>query len=118
LRYVFQTPIDIQPGEVPNLIDPSATDKVSIIVMSAAGFDARTIDPASATFGPGGARPAGGHYYFKDADLDGDVDLGLAFRIADAGILCGATTAVLEARTNNGQTFVGWDEIRTTNCGD
>jgi hypothetical protein len=116
LRYVFQTAIDIQPSELPNLIDPSGTDKVTVIVMGTGELDVRTIDPLSATLGPAEARPAGGHYLLQDADLDGDIDLTLAFRIPETGIPCGATTAVLTARTNDGRSFSGSDTIETINC--
>lgn len=113
LRYAFLTPLDIMPGEFPNLIDPTSNDKVMVVVIGTAELDVQTIDPLTATFGPAGAPLHNGRHFYKDANLDGDLDLALFFRLGEAGIPCGATTAVLQAQTVGGQSFTGWDEIAT-----
>lgn len=116
IRYAYLTPLDILPGTYPNLIDPTGDEKIMVIVIGTAYLDVEVIDPLRARFGPAGTPIVNGRYRYKDADLDGDVDLALFFRTGDAGIPCGAPTAVVHAETYDGGSFSGWDDITTIGC--
>ena len=117
LRYAAQTGMDVLPGEWPNVIDLRVTSKVGVVIMTAAGFDASSIVPASLRVGPGGVAPAGGKSLLKDLDLDGDLDLAFAFNLAGAHLACGPGTLVLQGVDASGRAFALWDWIEVVGCG-
>lgn len=68
-------------------------------------FDASSIDPTTAKFGPSEA-----------IDADGDLDMVLHFKLQDTGITCGSTDATLIAETSGGANIEGTDSIVTSGC--
>ena len=108
--------IDIKPGGFPNSVNPGSRGVIPVAVLTTPDFDAATIDPATARFGPGAApiAHAGGH--LEDVDGDGDLDLMLHFRTALTGIACGDTAAVLTAETFGGDPVIGSDSVNPVPC--
>ena len=97
---------------------------LSVVALTTPGFDARTINAASADFGNGSgtetpvARRNNGtlRASLEDADGDGDVDLMLFFSRADlvaAGDLApGTTSLVLHADLRDGRQVRGEDAVK------
>jgi len=112
----FVVPIEIKPpSAAPVAINPRAQGVIPVAILTTAGFDATTVDPASVRFGPraaGNALPA----VVQDVNGDGKPDLVLYFRSQSTGIACGDTTAVLSGQTVTGITFAGGEAIRTVDC--
>jgi len=86
---------------------------ISVWILSAPGFDALTVDPATVTFGPMGAWSAGRS---GDANDDGLMDLGFKFRTRETGIQCGDTSVTLEGATYDGLLIEGSRAIKTPGC--
>lgn len=108
--------IDIIPGSDTNLIDPQGEALIPVAILTAADFDAVTVDPLSLSFGPAGAGEDDGQAQVEDVDGDGDLDLLLHFRTEESGIQCGDTVAYLTGRTFSEQAIVGFDSITTLGC--
>jgi hypothetical protein len=113
---VAEVIVDVKPQGSPNPVNPRSRGVVPVAVLTTASFDAATIDPATARFGPAEAPAAhpGGH--LEDVDGDGDVDLLLHFRTQATGIQCGDTAATLTAETAGGDAVSGSDAIVTVGC--
>jgi hypothetical protein len=117
--------IDIKPGSGINTINIRSRGSIPVAVLStdsASGttveFDATTVDPSSARFGPNWASAAhSDSSHLEDIDSDGDMDLVLHFRSRDVGIACGETSAMLKAQTFAGEAVLGVDKIRPVPCG-
>lgn len=110
---VVSIEIDIEPRSTGNRLLPGSSAKVRVAILSTAGFDAGSVDPASVTFGPAGASPVPPYDKQKDVDRDGRVDLVLAFRTSATGIACGDNVASLAATTFEGVAVQGSDSIVT-----
>ena len=108
--------IDIKPGSFPNSVNPGNKGVVPVAVLTTPEFDAATVDPATARFGPAAAPIAHAHGHLEDVDGDGDVDLMLHFRTALTGIACGDTEAVLTAETFGGDPVFGSDSVNPVPC--
>ena len=113
--------IDIRPRGRRNRINPNARGAVFVVILTtsvAAGepldFDASFVTPSSVRFGPGAALALGSR--LVDLGRDGDLDLLLAFRKQDTGLMCGDTTAVLTGETYEGRAIVGSDSVIATGC--
>ena len=100
--------IDIKPGSATNPINIGSGGVIPVAILTTPTFDATTVDVSSVRFGPGNAVEAHGTGHIEDVDGDGDLDLLLHFRTADAAIPCGATSATL-----TGTGFTGTDVVRT-----
>ncbi|MGD8331540.1 MAG: SBBP repeat-containing protein [Acidobacteriota bacterium] len=99
----------------PSAVNPRSRGVIPVAILTTDSFDATTVDPASATFGPSMASIAhGGH--IGDVDGDGDADLQLHFAARDTGIACGDTEATLAAETFGGTAVSATVPIRTVGC--
>jgi hypothetical protein len=93
------------------------TDTVAII--SAADFNAATVDPSSVCFGDDDnpsqrdCTEAHGKGHFTDVDADGRLDLLLHFEIQETGIDSGDSRACLMGKTFGDQAIQGCDSITT-----
>lgn len=98
----------------PRAINPKRNDGlIKAAILSDAGFDARSVDPATVGFG---AATIPFTYFFGDEDGDGDTDLIFFFLVRDVGIQCGDTTIRLAGRTLSGQSIEGAGAIQTLGC--
>jgi hypothetical protein len=126
--------IDIKPGSSVNPVNcrPSR-GIVPVAILTTGTFDALTIDHTSVRFGPGQASEAHvvrrhddhgrGHArgedqlvvrrHEADVNCDGNPDLVLHFRLEDARIPCGATSATLTGLTFDGREVTGTDVVCT-----
>jgi hypothetical protein len=106
--------IDVKPGNVANVINPRSRGRFWVAVLSAEGFDALRVDPASVRLGTGGASPD--KYRVRDSNYDGVADLLVRFRTPKVGIVCGDTSVELTGQTYDGVEIVGEDDVRTVGC--
>ncbi len=109
----LQADLDIKPGSDTNPVNLKSTGLIPVAILTTEDFDATTVAPISAAFGPAGANEAHGRGHFSDVDGDGDVDFMLHFRTQETGIQPGDTEACLTAQTFEGQAIVGCDVITT-----
>ena len=113
---IEEVDIDIQPGSMPNSINPKSKGQLPVAILTSDAFDATTVDPLSVEFGPNGAAESHGRGHMEDVDGDGDLDLVLHFRTREANIRCGDTTATLTGETFAGQAIQGTDALHTVRC--
>jgi hypothetical protein len=113
---VVEVAIDITPGGFPNSINPTSQGMIPVAVLSSPQFDAQSLDFASVRFGPRGTEAIAQHVAPEDVNGDGLLDAVFQFPTRAAGILCGATTLTLTARTLDGRPVTGTDSIRTVGC--
>ncbi len=107
--------IDIEPGVAEKALNPHGPGEITVAVLTTGTRDARTVDPASARFGPRNALESHGRGHLEDVDGDGDADLVLHFVYLQAGLACDAGEAWLHARTLDGVRLRGSNSI-TTRC--
>ena len=107
--------IDIAPGRLPNTINPKSNRVIPVAILSTGSFDASSVIPSSAAFGPSGA-PAvhGGH--IEDVDGNGILDLVLHFKTQETGIACGDTSSTLTGETFLGEAIEGSDSVVIRGC--
>src|SRR5262249_50726369 len=108
--------IDVEPGILPNRINPKSKRPIRVAILTTNAFDATTVNPLSVKFGPKGATVVDGQSHMKDVDKDGDLDLVLQFRTQQTGITCGTLSASLTGQTFDGQSIMGSDSIKTIGC--
>jgi len=113
---VTDVTIDIKPGSFPNSINPRSAGVIPVAIMTTPAFDATSVVASTVRFGPSGTEAAPQHWALEDVDGDGDLDMILHFPTASAGIVCGATSALLTGRTSGGQPVKGVDSVRTVGC--
>lgn len=113
---VMEISIDIKPEENPNIINLKSKGVVPVAILTTENFDATTLDPLSAKFGPGGAEETHGRGHIEDVDGDNDLDLVLHFKVQDIGIACEDSSASLTAETFSGEAIEGADSISTLGC--
>jgi len=109
--------IAIRPRGERNRVDPDSEGHVRVALLSVNGFDATTVLTESVRFGQTGSEASPVDFVLRDVNDDGTVDLVLRFAIADTGIRCGDSSAVLTGRTSGGELVQGSDSIRTIRCG-
>jgi hypothetical protein len=115
----LEVPVDIQPGSSTNPFSLSKRGVVTVAILTTAGFDATTLDVATACFGDAGDPSqrtcvvAHGGPRLADADKDRDLDLIFQFEALLTGIDPGDTTACLRGTTTDGIGFYGCDVITT-----
>jgi hypothetical protein len=108
--------VAIRPRGEANRINPRGAGHIQVAVLSVNGFDATTVVADTVRFGRTGTEATPVDVIRRDIDRDGTVDLVLRFAIADTGIRCGDTSAVLKGVTSGGALFQGTDFIRTVKC--
>ena len=83
---VIEVTIDILPGNHRNTLNPTKQGALAVAILSNAGFDALTVDPATAELSGALAQMRGKRWFTQDKDVDGDgiYDLVLHF---DCGLL-------------------------------
>jgi hypothetical protein len=100
----------------PASINPRSRGVIPVAIITTAAFDATTINPATARFGPAAATIAHSGGHIDDVDGDGDDDLQLHFSTPATGIACGDTEATLTATTFGGTPITATVPIRTVGC--
>jgi hypothetical protein len=108
--------LDIKPGGDPNAVNPNSRGVIPVAILTTDTFDATTVDPTTAEFGPAGATIGDTSGSMEDVDGDGDLDLLLRFRTQETGIACGDTEASLSGETSDGTSIEGSDSIVTVGC--
>ena len=111
-----QVTMDIKPGSLRNSINPGSKGVVPVAILTTTTFDATTVDPSSAAFGPDGAVEIHGRGHVEDVNGDGALDLVLHFPTRSTGISCGDTSASLTGETFDGRGFTASDRIETVGC--
>ena len=115
---VIEVDIDIKPGSDPNSINLSSAGVITVAILSSDTFDATTVDPETVSLAGAGVKMVGksGKYLSHEEDVNNDGSLDLVCQIYTAqfglGIEPGATIAVLEAQTYDGQAIRGEDAVR------
>jgi len=113
---VVDVNIDIKPGSDPNSINLSSAGVIPVAILSSETFDATTVDPVTVSLAGAGVKMAGksGKYLSHECDVnsDGLLDLVCQVLTEDWTIETGATIAVLEAETYDGQSIRGEDSVR------
>lgn len=107
--------IDIKPGSDPNSINLGSFGNVPVAILSAADFDATTVDPLSVTLAGAGAKLKGkGTPLVSTEDVNGDglIDLIVHIDTAAFQLSFGDTEAILEAQTYEGLKVRGSDSVR------
>lgn len=107
-------PIDIEPGNRKNRVNPCSKGRLKVAVLTTDDFDASIVDTSTVQFGPCAAEPK--RYRLKDVDDDGDQDLVLSFETKAAGISCCANEASLTGQTFLGDLITGTDFITPRKC--
>jgi hypothetical protein len=117
-RVIFVTivSIDIKPGSESNAVTLAGDGLIPVAVLSTDTFDALTISPSTAQFGPDQANIAHSSGHLEDVDGDGDLDLLLHFAFQDTGIQCGDTEVSLSGKTFDGYAIHGSDSVSTVAC--
>ena len=105
---VSEVAIDIKPGGSPNSINLKSKGVVPVAVLTAAGFDAATVDPATVLF----ADAAPVRWTLEDVDGDGDADMLFDFKTQDLNLDENSTEAMLTGQTTEEVVFQGTDEVR------
>jgi len=98
--------LDIKPGSYPNSINTKKNGVTPVALLGYDGFDVRTVDVATLTFGPNDAIPAHDltdpetyEEHIQDVNFDGNDDLVCHFRTKDAGLTTGMLSADLDYDT-------------------
>ena len=109
--------IDVKPGDSSTTIQPDREGMLPVAILSVESFDATTVDPATARFGPTGSEAKPFRTAQEDIDGDGDTDLMLLFRMRETGIACGDTSVSLKGTTQDGTEIEGSESVTTEGCG-
>jgi hypothetical protein len=113
----LSVPIDIQPGSSENAVNLGRRGLVTVAIISEPGFDATTLNVASACFGDAEdpsqriCEEVHGRVHVEDVDRDGDADLLFHFSVPATGIDVDDTTACLKGTTSSGTGFYGCDVV-------
>jgi hypothetical protein len=112
--------IDIKPGNEQNNINLKSKGVIPVAILTAGGFDAATVEPATARFA--GASPA--KWKLEDVDNDGDDDMMFHFKTQELNLNENSTEATLTvqlksqmktlsaAQASGGTTLCGSDKVR------
>ena len=109
--------IDIDPGHLPNRVNPRGNATIKVAAITTPSRDARTLIPSSVRFGHLGVEAPEIGFTIRDVDGDGDLAVVFEFKVRATGILCGDTAARLTATASVGPPFSGADAIQTLGCG-
>jgi hypothetical protein len=108
--------ITISIDVIPHSLNPRARGVIPVVIFTTPSFDATKVAHATVRFGPGNTREIHNRGHISDVDGDGDKDVLYHFGTPLASIPCGATTVSLTGQTTTGQSFTGFDAIRTVGC--
>jgi hypothetical protein len=109
--------IDVKPGNSSNSVNPRSRGVIPVAILGSETFDVAWVDLETVRFGPAGAEPAHSHPgHAQDVNLDGFTDLLIHFRTQDTGIACRDESATLTGVTTSGESFEGFDSLRTVGC--
>jgi hypothetical protein len=108
--------IDIKPEDKQNVVNPKSKGVIPVAILTTDTFDAATVDPSSAYFGPTGVEALELKAALEDVDGDGRLDMLLFYATQQTGIQCGDSACILNARTTSGAELQGTDSIRTVPC--
>ena len=104
----------VNPGTPrPASLNIDSEGALPVAILGSASLNVTAIDPASALFGPNGARNIRTPV-IQDVNKDGKPDLVLYFAPDDSGINCTDKIAALVASTFSKQMFAGVETIQTT----
>lgn len=107
--------IDIKPGDPDNAINLGSGGNTPVAILSAAGFDATTIDPLSLSLASAPVRLKGKgtpQVAFEDVNGDGLLDLVAHMDTSAFDVSFAAKAAVLEGMTYNGLAIRGSGPVR------
>lgn len=99
--------IDIKPGDNPTVVKTGTKGSIPVAILSANGFDATTVNPATVRFGRTGTEASPTSSSLEDVDRDGTLDMVLHFNTLSTGIQPGDTQATLMGRTIDTTPFTG-----------
>ncbi len=108
--------IDIKPGDRSNVINPKSKGVIPVAILTTDSFDATTVEPATALFGPTGTEARELKAAVEDVNGDRRPDMLLFFATVQTGVRCGDIVARLTAQTSDGTAVEGSDSIRTVPC--
>jgi len=108
--------IDVKPGDEQNVVNPKSKGVIPVAILTTDSFDATTVDPSSAYFGPNGVEALELKAALEDVNGDGQLDMLLFFATQQTGIQCGDSVCILNAKTTGGADLQGTDSIRTVPC--
>ena len=97
----------------PATVAPRSSGMIPVGVLSADGFDARTLSPPTLRLGPTGTEASPFRVAQTDVDRDGDIDLQVLFAVPDTGVTCEDTMLRFSGRTADGQEVTGSAPIVT-----
>lgn len=109
-------PVEVNPRKSHSRIDMGDDGRVPVGILSADGFDPRTVVPSSITFGPDDA--AWVDLTLADVNGDGRDDLLLWFDVQSLGLDGGRTELRLTGETVEGVTVVGSADVTVGSSGD
>ncbi|MGD2153794.1 MAG: hypothetical protein PVG79_11050, partial [Gemmatimonadales bacterium] len=124
----IEVEIDVKPGGEDNPINLKSKGLIPVAILTTAGLDAGTINPATVTLGDeeGSDTPVAERRNgtlaaaLEDIDVDGDFDLILHFEtqaLVDNGDLtCATTELVLSGETTAGSLVRGGDAVQPVGC--
>jgi hypothetical protein len=107
--------VSIKPGSDPAPINVLSNGVTPVAVLGSAAFDVQSLDLLSARFGPNAISQSFAAS-FADVNGDGVLDVVFQFRTDASGIKCGDTSAVLTAKTKDGNPLAGSGAIKTVSC--
>lgn len=114
--YVLTVTIDVKPGCDANTVNLGSAGVIPVAILSSAGFDATTVDPATISLAGASVKLVGnGRRYLaqpEDVNDDGLVDLMCHILTEEIELEPGDSVVVLEAETYDGTRITGQDFIR------
>jgi hypothetical protein len=109
--------IDVAPGDSPTVLEAGRGGLLPVAVLSTAQFDAASVDPATALFGPAGKGVEAVRAVTEDVDRDGRMDVMLLVRVTDLELTCGEVVLHLTAQTRAGARVEGSETVTVVGCG-
>ena len=110
---VLTVPVDIQPGNPNNQVNPESSGVTQVAILSFESFDATTVNPATVQVSGAGVKIPGGNGRYlcrqDDPNQDGLADLVCKVLTIDLVLDAGSDVLVLEAETFDGTRIRGED---------
>ena len=108
--------IDVKPGDTPTTIERDRGGMIPVAILSSAGFDALTVDPATVRVGPTGNEAEPFKTTPSDVNEDKRPDLLLLVRLQDLKITCQDKVIRVTAKTNAGADIEGSEAVTIIGC--
>jgi len=111
--------IDVKPDDPRNRIRSRSGERISVAILSTAGFDAASaVDRSSVTFGKTGDEHSLDFCVDQPRDINGDrrTDLVCFFDARLSGFSTGDLSATLKGRTTSGLPLIGRDDVCVDIC--